>query len=1154
MNIDLIIISIFLVITLAIGLYCGKGITTFQDYAVGNRKIRSTVLAISLVATVYGGRSLTDGLDIDYRYGFYRFMCMIAQIAGFYIASRFIILRMETFIGHLSIAESMGSLYGPTVRMLTGIFCIIFSTFILTSQLQVGLTITKILYPAIEQFSTHSAIILALLVISYATFGGIRAVVLTDVYQFLLFGLCMPILIFVSLYHVNNPLVNWQKLTTIPYFNFNKVFTLHNTLKWISRSFICGFLCIFEPLCIQHFYMAASTQRATKTFYKRIIIGAILNILLLSTAVAVHLGNHTIAPHQHVIDYLMQLANFPGMRGILVTVIIALLMSTADSSLHTAAVLFTNDVLPVLVGSTNQIAKYPLRIVRIASACIGITSIFMMVYQINCSALFDTIILYYIIFTTPLIMSSIGFRPHSTAILLNMGINIVKQFIGHQRMLASHYGTLEAFAFNVFSLMAIHYLLPKRPNTGWVGIKDLSPLELENQATKRWWLRRLQDCKLLFTGAYWRNLFPKRESTFILLGVYLVINTFIALCCMQKDYFSHHVYWYILVAAFGTILVIYPSFHRYKTANHPILYWTWPVLLFIVLFVSSIQFAKLGHFSPMVDALLITHLALGVVLLSFKIGLAMLGIATLLHKFIPPSIDFWHAFWTNYHKISIELVCAAALVAAALAGFGTYKYLRDKIETKLKIIGLARHYERKAALEAIYNQANWSKLHPIHSHKMLQEIRKIVQAPCCYLYTHGQAKLVGQIHRFINQLGQFSKFVQKRVQEERTLALNKKEVQPVAIDLAIFQAHSTTLKLGAPIALLIRKQTKVTHLIADLALFKRLLTVNLFEISKSAQALDHMVTLTLADTLLRYDYAHTIPSGEKTLTLPAVAFVISTDASIQHVAHIYDITHDGSYIHLPKSENQLYQAESREIVQAHGGYATITETKSVLTYCYVLPVTGQKVMRFKTYDPTVLSCKISETAESLAQEKELVTLLTMETKLTKEMIIKTIHFIKNAHGLVTRKSGAPYYTHPMAVTKILLEVTKDPATILAGLLHDVVEDTLTPLTQIELMYGPEVAYIVDMVTHYNTRGYRWKLDDQTNKNLLEQCKDIRVVQVKLADRLHNVRTLHFRKLVDQKRIAKETITFYVPWGKKNKISNWVLEMNDICKNILNQNI
>ncbi|WP_243017867.1 sodium:solute symporter family protein [Candidatus Cardinium hertigii] len=1145
MNPDLIIIAIFLVITFAIGLYASKGVKNFQEYAVGNRKMRSFVIAISLIATSYGGRSLTHGVEIHYEYGFYHLMSTIAHIVGLYLTARFIILRMQAFVGHLSIAESMGHLYGPIVRMVTGIFSIIFSTLILTSQLTVGLTIAKMIYPEIKEFSHYATIILALLVITYSTFGGARAVALTDVYQFFLFGLCFPILIFMSFYYVNNPIANWQRLTAIPHFNISKVITIDNILRWISVSLLWAVFSIFDPPSIQRFYMTASTKEAAKTLYKRIMIEASLIILFFTIAVAVHLGDHVIGTNQHVIDYLIQLAYFPGMLGILVTALIALIMSTIDSCLHTSTVLLTNDVLPVIVGSPKWLTKYQLKTTRIISVLVGITSMCITWYPIDYAKVFDITGLYYLTFIIPLIIASFGFKPHSIAVLLNMALNMMLSSIVNVSI-------LQALFLNLFILITTHYLLPKRPNTGWIGVKELTALDLQNQETKRWWLRRLQNCKLCFTKAYWKNCFPKKTSTFMVLGVYIIINTLIALFYMEKDYFSRYIYWYILVIACGTILIIYPSFKRYHPTGSPILHGAWPILLFILLFFSSIQFVKLAHFRPMVYMLSIVSLALGIILLSLKAGIIMFSIAMILHKFIPPYIACFSSFFSIDRIISIEFVLAITILMPTLVGFAIYKYLRDKIDMKLKIIALARVYERKAALELIYNQVNWSKLHPIYGNKMLEEMGTILQAPCAYFYKNGQAQLGGEINRFIKRFDKFSNFLLNRVKEERILTLNKKVVKPVAIDLAILRAHNTALRLGEPIALLLRNQTKIMHLIADPDLFERLLTVNLFEISKSEQATDHMVTLTIADTVLRYDYENTIPSNNHALTLRALAFFISTDNHMPSVKRIYDIKHDALYNHLPNSENQLYQAESRQIVQAHGGYDTIIQTKETLTYGYVLPVNGEKVMRFKTYDPTALSYKTSETEESIAQEQELVALLTMETTLTKEMIEKTISFIKNAHGLVTRKSGAPYYTHPMAVAKILLEITKDPTTILAGLLHDVVEDTLIPLTQVELMYGAQVAYIVNMVTHYNTSGYRWKLDDKENKNLLDQCKDIRVVQVKLADRLHNLRTLLFRKPVDQKRIAQETITFYIPWATKNNIAQWVPEMSYICKTILNQ--
>ncbi|MDD9139541.1 MAG: hypothetical protein NQ127_01255 [Candidatus Cardinium sp.] len=121
---------------------------------------------------------------------------------------------------------------------------------------------------------------------------------------------------------------------------------------------------------------------------------------------------------------------------------------------------------------------------------------------------------------------------------------------------------------------------------------------------------------------------------------------------------------------------------------------------------------------------------------------------------------------------------------------------------------------------------------------------------------------------------------------------------------------------------------------------------------------------------------------------------------------------------------------------AHGGYVAIKETSKTITALYVLPVEGEKVMRFKNYDPAYLAAnKQAETAATIIQENELIDLLTTITRLAKEKIIPSIAFIKSAHGLTMRQSGEPYYTHPMAVAKLLLTVTKDPVSLLAGLLQ-----------------------------------------------------------------------------------------------------------------------
>ncbi|MDD9139787.1 MAG: hypothetical protein NQ127_02545 [Candidatus Cardinium sp.] len=141
-HIDVMIIGLSLIGTLVIGIYYGRGIKTFQDYAVGNRKMATSVIAISLVATVYGGRILYEGLDDCYRKGLEELMRLsVVRAAILYCFSRLIMPRMKAFMGNLSIAESMGSLYGSAARIITALFGIVLSIALLTVQIKVVLEI-----------------------------------------------------------------------------------------------------------------------------------------------------------------------------------------------------------------------------------------------------------------------------------------------------------------------------------------------------------------------------------------------------------------------------------------------------------------------------------------------------------------------------------------------------------------------------------------------------------------------------------------------------------------------------------------------------------------------------------------------------------------------------------------------------------------------------------------------------------------------------------------------------------------------------------------------------------------------------------------------------------------------------------------------------
>src|SRR5271169_540248 len=141
-----------------------------------------------------------------------------------------------------------------------------------------------------------------------------------------------------------------------------------------------------------------------------------------------------------------------------------------------------------------------------------------------------------------------------------------------------------------------------------------------------------------------------------------------------------------------------------------------------------------------------------------------------------------------------------------------------------------------------------------------------------------------------------------------------------------------------------------------------------------------------------------------------------------------------------------------------------------------------------------------------------------------------------AHGTQTRDNGEPYITHPVAVAGILVGYRLDTASIATGLLHDVIEDTPIKLPEIQTRFGSEIAGLVDGVTkltRLELQSDRTKQAENFRKLVLAISRDIRVLLVKLADRLHNMRTLHFVQDVERRRrIARETMEIYAPLAER----------------------
>jgi guanosine-3',5'-bis(diphosphate) 3'-pyrophosphohydrolase len=165
------------------------------------------------------------------------------------------------------------------------------------------------------------------------------------------------------------------------------------------------------------------------------------------------------------------------------------------------------------------------------------------------------------------------------------------------------------------------------------------------------------------------------------------------------------------------------------------------------------------------------------------------------------------------------------------------------------------------------------------------------------------------------------------------------------------------------------------------------------------------------------------------------------------------------------------------------------------------------------------------------------------------LVRRAYEFAAQAHDGQTRKSGDPYVTHPLAVAQIIAELKLDVASVCAGLLHDCVEDTSATVEQLGDLFGKEIAFLVDGVTKLGKLPYSTREEQQAEnfrKMLLAMARDIRVILVKLCDRLDNMRSLHHLPAEKQERIASETMQIYAPLANRLGIQ-WVkVELEDLA--------
>ncbi|MEL6606791.1 MAG: sodium:solute symporter family protein [Bacteroidota bacterium] len=400
---DIAIFVIFLFVTLAVGLGYGRQTKTIQDYALGGKNFATPILTATIVATWTSGWVLALILEKVYTEGLYFIIAITGDALALLFIGRFLASRVGEFLNNVSVAETMGKLYGKRVRIITAIAGISKAIGIVAVQFKVSAKVMGLLFGL---QGTQAAFLAAAIVILYSTFGGIRAVTFTDAFQFITFGIFIPILALVVWNSVKDSISFMDLLITDPSFSFTAL--IRTPTRWGACLSLMLFFTVsgMGPALFQRISMARNVKQAKQAFTNAFILYMGIILFMVWLAVLVRASSPNVEPSL-LLNYVINRYAYVGLKGGVTVGIMAMVMSTADSYINTASVLFTHDIIGVLRIKFTR----PIIVARAFAFSLGVLGLCLALVMDDLLEIALLVASLYIpMITAPLLLALFGFR------------------------------------------------------------------------------------------------------------------------------------------------------------------------------------------------------------------------------------------------------------------------------------------------------------------------------------------------------------------------------------------------------------------------------------------------------------------------------------------------------------------------------------------------------------------------------------------------------------------------------------------------------------------------------------------------------------------------------------------------------------------------
>ena len=532
MNIDIAIVVIFLLLNLGVGLYYGRGVTSVREYAVGDRNFTTASLVSTIVATSVTGSLFVVGMSRIYTNGLYHFLPTCGIAVSFYLSAKFIIPRMKSFMGSLSIAESLGNRYGLNVKIITA-FCAIIANF-------GGIAVQYNVLANVMSYFFNLDITLAvistgIIVTLYSAFGGIRSVTFTDILQFMVFGTVIP-LIGVILWKntILTEGITYDLVLQTKNFQLTKILDFFDQNFW-SMLFLFIYIALPDPYpaMFQRIMMSKDLKQAQRVFnissiVMLTVICSILWISFLLLTIDPNLEPNQLLPH--IIDNY----SYSGLKGFIIVGVMAMVMSSADSFINVSSVLAVHDICKPLKLKLNN----ELLLTRFVASIIGIIPIWLALTEKDLLQIIRAANAFYMpLVTAPLLSTIFGFKTTTKTVLSGMSagfiIVVLWKIIG-----ISFDPIIPGMLVNFLTMMMVHYLY-QQPG-GWCTVEMEEVDDLEEPKKLGVFSSIYDSIKYFNFVEFIHKNSPRDEATYTFFGIFCFISTLSTIYLTHQELLGTH--------------------------------------------------------------------------------------------------------------------------------------------------------------------------------------------------------------------------------------------------------------------------------------------------------------------------------------------------------------------------------------------------------------------------------------------------------------------------------------------------------------------------------------------------------------------------------------------------------------------------------------